>query len=169
MAAIVDMANAENGSGFEVDVEWVGFDRKDSTWEDLKIWDAAPQFVKSELRKLGLKRRVWYGITSWVPCGFRVCWAKTVLEWWDFFASYLVYVFILIYVYLVCHNRGLRQIYLLLGVLFEVNKGCPSSIDGTASLNAWACGWVWTKVLMIYFSVVSLVRQTRVEVNAFAF
>ena len=58
MAAIVDMANAENGSGFEVDVEWVGFDRKDSTWEDLKIWDAAPQFVKSELRKLGLKRRV---------------------------------------------------------------------------------------------------------------
>ena len=34
MAAIVDMANAENGPGFEVEVEWVGFD-KENTWEDL--------------------------------------------------------------------------------------------------------------------------------------
>ena len=59
MAAIVDMLNAENGSGFEVEVAWVGFDQEENTWEDLaKIWDAAPQFVKSELRKLGLKRGV---------------------------------------------------------------------------------------------------------------
>ena len=28
MAAIVDMANAENGSRFEVEVEWVGFDKE---------------------------------------------------------------------------------------------------------------------------------------------
>ena len=40
-------------------MEWVGFDKEANTWEDLaKIWDAAPQFVKSELRKLGLKRGV---------------------------------------------------------------------------------------------------------------
>ena len=69
MAAIVDMVNAENGSGFEAEVEWAGFD-KENTWEDLaKIWDAAPQFVKSKLRKLGFKRGVrtqlkqHYGIT----------------------------------------------------------------------------------------------------------
>ena len=68
MAAIVNMANSENESGFEVEVEWVEFDK--NTWEDLaKIWDAAPQFVKSELRKFGLKRGVrmqlkqQYGIT----------------------------------------------------------------------------------------------------------
>ena len=49
--------------------EWVKFD-KENTWEDLaKMWDAAPDFVKSELRKLGLKGGVrsqlkqQYGIT----------------------------------------------------------------------------------------------------------
>ena len=73
MAAIVDTANAENGSGFEMGAEWVKFD-KENTWEDLaKMWDAAPDFVKSELRKLGLKGGVrsqlkqQYGITLWVP------------------------------------------------------------------------------------------------------
>ena len=30
MAAIVDMANAENGSGFEVEEEWVGFDKENT-------------------------------------------------------------------------------------------------------------------------------------------
>ena len=67
------MANAENGSGFEMGAEWVKFD-KENTWEDLaKMWDAAPDFVKSELRKLGLKGGVrsqlkqQYGITLWVP------------------------------------------------------------------------------------------------------
>ena len=74
MAAIVHMANemtnAENGSGFEAEVEWVGFDKEENTLKDLaKIWDATLQFVKSELRKLGLKRGVrtqlkqQYGIT----------------------------------------------------------------------------------------------------------
>ena len=37
------MADAENGFGFDAEVEWVGFDRVENTWEDLaKIWDAAP-------------------------------------------------------------------------------------------------------------------------------
>ena len=49
MAAIVDMANAQNGSRFEVEVEWGGFDKEENTWENLaKIWDAAPQFAKSD-------------------------------------------------------------------------------------------------------------------------
>ena len=70
MTAIVDMANGENGSGFEVGVEWVGFDDGENTWEDLaETSDPTPQFVKSELRKLGLQRGVrtqlnqQYGIT----------------------------------------------------------------------------------------------------------
>ena len=70
MAASVDLSIVEDGSGFELEVEWAGFDTEENTWEDLaKIWGAAPQFVKSELRKLRLKRRVRtklkrkYGIT----------------------------------------------------------------------------------------------------------
>ena len=31
MAAAVDMANAENGSRFEVEVEWVGLEKEDTT------------------------------------------------------------------------------------------------------------------------------------------
>ena len=59
MAAIVDMSRADEGPGFDVEVEWVGFDKSENTWEALsKIWDASPQFVKSELRKLGLTRAV---------------------------------------------------------------------------------------------------------------
>ena len=34
MAAIVDVSNAENRSGLEVEVEWVGFDRE-NIWENL--------------------------------------------------------------------------------------------------------------------------------------
>ena len=59
MAAFVDMSDAENRSGFEVEVEWVRFDNEDNTWKDpAKIWHAAPPFVTSELRKLVLKRGV---------------------------------------------------------------------------------------------------------------
>ena len=48
----MDMANAENGSGFEVKAEWVGLHKEENSWKDLaKIWDVAPQFVESELRK----------------------------------------------------------------------------------------------------------------------
>ena len=57
---IVDLAIVEEGSSFvEVKVEWVGFGKEHNTWEELaQIWDAAPQFVKSELCELGLKRGV---------------------------------------------------------------------------------------------------------------
>eukprot|EP00752_Nemacystus_decipiens_P002231 g2116.t1 len=59
MAAIVDMSEAEEGPGFDVEVEWVGFDKSENTWEALeKIWNASPQFVKSELRKLNLRKAV---------------------------------------------------------------------------------------------------------------
>lgn len=55
MAAIV-MLEAENGSGFEVEAEWVGCDYE-NTWRAMaKIWDAARQFVKADLCKMGLKR-----------------------------------------------------------------------------------------------------------------
>ena len=48
MAAIVYMANAEIGRENE-EVEWGGFDKEENTWENLaKIWDAAPQFAKSD-------------------------------------------------------------------------------------------------------------------------
>ena len=43
MAAVVDLATVEEGSGFEVDVEWTEFDTEDSTRDDLvMIWGAAP-------------------------------------------------------------------------------------------------------------------------------
>ena len=59
MAAIVDMSVAEDGPGFDVEVEWVGFDKEENTWEESsKMWDATPQFVKSELRRLGLPKKV---------------------------------------------------------------------------------------------------------------
>ena len=59
MAAIVNLAIVKEGSGFEVEVEWAGFDKEENTWEDLaKIWGAAPPFVTSELSKLRLKRGV---------------------------------------------------------------------------------------------------------------
>ena len=39
-AAIEDMANAENGSEFEVEVEWVGFERRirGRTYRRLETW-----------------------------------------------------------------------------------------------------------------------------------
>ena len=59
MAGIVDISEAEERQGFDVKVDWVGFDKEKSLWEPLKtIWDGAPQFVKSELRKLRLDRGV---------------------------------------------------------------------------------------------------------------
>ena len=59
MAAIVDTSPAEDGPGFDVEVECVGFGQEENTWEALsKIWDSAPGFIKSELRKLGLSRVV---------------------------------------------------------------------------------------------------------------
>lgn len=40
-------------------VGWFDFDKEENTRVALaKMWDAASQFVKSELRKLGIKRSV---------------------------------------------------------------------------------------------------------------
>ena len=59
MAAIVDLATVEEGSGFDVQVEWAGVDTEENTWEDQpKICGVAPQLVKSELRISRLKRGV---------------------------------------------------------------------------------------------------------------
>ena len=42
-----------------MEVEWAVIDTEENTWEDLaKIWGATPQFVKSELRKIRVKREV---------------------------------------------------------------------------------------------------------------
>lgn len=39
--------------------EWVGFHKEEAMWQALeKVWDAAPQFVQSELCKLELERDV---------------------------------------------------------------------------------------------------------------
>ena len=70
MAGIVNISEAENGQGNDVKVDWVGLDEGKSSWELLTtISDGAPQFVKSELRKLWLDQGVrlrlqkFYGIT----------------------------------------------------------------------------------------------------------
>ena len=43
MAAIVDLTTVEKGSGFEVEVDWVGIDTEGYSWEGLaKIWGAVP-------------------------------------------------------------------------------------------------------------------------------
>ena len=56
--------------GFDIKLEWVGFDKGESSWKPLaNIWDGAPQFVKSELRELRLDQGVrspsqtFYGIS----------------------------------------------------------------------------------------------------------
>ena len=70
MAGIVDTSEAEDGQGFDVTVDWDGFDEGESSWQPLAcIWDGSPQFVESELRELRLHREVssrlqtFYGIT----------------------------------------------------------------------------------------------------------
>ena len=71
MAGIVDILEAEEGQGFDAEVDWVGFDGQvENSWEPLAvIGDGAPQFIPSELRKLRLDRgvrsrlRKRYGIT----------------------------------------------------------------------------------------------------------
>ena len=59
MAGNVDISDAEDGQDFGVKVDRVGFDEGEGSRESLAtIWDHAPQFVKSELRKLRLDRGV---------------------------------------------------------------------------------------------------------------
>ena len=55
MVGIIDILEAKDGQDFDVKVDWVGFDEGESSWKPLaNISDGAPQFVKSELRKLRL-------------------------------------------------------------------------------------------------------------------
>lgn len=55
MAAIVDMLEADDGPGLDVEVECVGID----TWETLsKISRTSAQFVLSELCRPGLEKAV---------------------------------------------------------------------------------------------------------------
>ena len=42
MSALVEMVEVEDGSGYDVQVQWVGFEDDEDTWEPLsKIWNAA--------------------------------------------------------------------------------------------------------------------------------
>ena len=70
MAGMVDISEAKDGQGFDVKVDWVDFDERESSLEPLStIWDGAMQLVKSELGKLRLDERVcshsqtFYGVT----------------------------------------------------------------------------------------------------------
>ena len=43
MAGIVDISEVEEGQGFDVKVDWAGFDEGESSWEPLAIiWGGAP-------------------------------------------------------------------------------------------------------------------------------
>ena len=40
ITGIVDISEADDGHGFDVKVDWVGFDERESLWEPLAtIWD----------------------------------------------------------------------------------------------------------------------------------
>ncbi|CAB1118760.1 unnamed protein product [Ectocarpus sp. CCAP 1310/34] len=59
---IVDISVTEDGLGFDAEVIWVALDKEKNAWEELsKIWDAAPQFRESKLRRLGLPKEVTVG------------------------------------------------------------------------------------------------------------
>ena len=58
MAGIVRVAEAEDRS-LIVLVEWVGFEVEERTWEPFKsIFEAAPEFLVKEVRKLRVTRAV---------------------------------------------------------------------------------------------------------------
>ena len=63
MAGVVRVAEAEDRS-LIVLVDWVGFEVEERTWEPLKdIFEAAPEFLAKELRKLRVTRAVAARIT----------------------------------------------------------------------------------------------------------
>ena len=64
MAGIVRVAEAEDRS-LIVLVDWVGFEVEERTWEPLKsIFEAAPEFVEKEVRKLRVTRAIKARIAS---------------------------------------------------------------------------------------------------------
>ena len=63
MAGIFRVAEADDRS-LIVLVDWVGFEVDERTWEPFKIFDAAPEFVAKELRKLRVTRAIAARIKS---------------------------------------------------------------------------------------------------------
>ena len=47
MAGIVDISQDEDGQGFDVKMDWVGFDEGDSSWERLRIYGTVPRSLSS--------------------------------------------------------------------------------------------------------------------------
>ena len=49
MADIIDISEIDDGQGFDVKANWVGFDEGKSSWEPLATFcDGASRFIKSE-------------------------------------------------------------------------------------------------------------------------
>lgn len=72
MADIINMAEAVEGNGFEIKMDWIDLKDEERSWEPLQTtWDEAPQFVKTELQMLGLSPAIRsrlqqeYGIKLW--------------------------------------------------------------------------------------------------------
>ena len=64
MAGIVRVAEAEDCS-LIVLVDWVSFEVEERTWEPFKItFEAAPEFLEKEVRKLRVIRAIKTRITS---------------------------------------------------------------------------------------------------------
>ena len=64
MAGVVHMAEADDRS-LTVLFDWVGFEVDERTWEPFKeIFEAAPQFLAKELRKLRVTRAIAARIKS---------------------------------------------------------------------------------------------------------
>ncbi|CAM9711236.1 unnamed protein product, partial [Sphacelaria rigidula] len=63
MAGIIHVAEAEDRS-LIVLVDWVGFEVEEHTWEPFQnIFEAAPEFLKKELRKVRVTRSIAARIT----------------------------------------------------------------------------------------------------------
>ena len=63
MAGIVRVAEAEDRSSIVL-VDWVGFEVEERTWEPFQnIFEAAPEFLKKELRKMRVTRAIATRIT----------------------------------------------------------------------------------------------------------
>ena len=67
MAGIVDISEAEDGQGFDVRVDWVGFDEGESSRKSLAtIWDGIPHFVNSELIAVAINQLDKLTLARWL-------------------------------------------------------------------------------------------------------
>lgn len=61
MGGIVNIVEALEEGDFDVKVDWVRFEDEESSWEPMQtIWERAPEFVMTELWKLGLSCAVFW-------------------------------------------------------------------------------------------------------------